>query len=92
MKSLRGILITTFLLVALSAMAIVGFVSMNRSQKAVLDASWKEGEALAKALSIQVNSYLRERAMIIETQAERNVVRAMNWAETESSLAPLYAA
>ena len=92
MKSLRGILITTFLLVALSAMAIVGFVSMNRSQKAVLDASWKEGDALAEALSIQVNSYLRERAMIIETQAERNVVRAMNWAETESSLAPLYAA
>ncbi len=90
MKSLRGILITTFLLVALSAMAIVGFVSMNRSQKAVLDASWKEGDALAEALAIQVDSYLRERAMIIETQAERNVVRAMNWEDQEPSLAPLY--
>ncbi len=90
MNTLRGRLIVIFLLVSLSAVAVVGLIAVNRSQTAIIGAAWKEGNALASGLSEKVNAYLRERAMIISTQAERHVVRSMNWAEQESGLAPLY--
>ena len=90
MNTLRGRLIGIFLLVSLTAVAVVGLIAMNRSQTAIIDAAWKEGDALASGLSEKVNAYLRERAMIISTQAERHVVRSMNWAEQQPSLLPLY--
>jgi methyl-accepting chemotaxis protein len=90
MNSLRGRLILIFLVVALSAVAVVGLFAVDRSREAIIDTAWKEGQALASALSIKMDAYLRERALIIETQAERHVVRSMNWDEQESSLAPLY--
>ena len=90
MHSLRGRLIATFLVVALSAMALVGFIALNRSSEAILDSAWKEGDALAQALSLEIDGYLKERAMIVQTQAERHVIRAMDWAVQEPSLAPLY--
>ncbi len=90
MNTLRGRLIAIFLLVSLTAVAVVGLIAMNRSQRAIMDAAWKEGDALASALSEKVSAYLRERSIIIATQAERHVVRSMNWAEQQPSLLPLF--
>ena len=90
MRTLRGRLIVIFLLVSLSAVAVVGLIAVNRSQNAIMDAVWKEGDALASSLATKVDAYLRERSMVIELQADRHVVRSMNWAEQEPSLAPLY--
>ena len=90
MKSLRGRLIATFLVVALAAMGAVGFLALSRSRQAIIEAAQHEGRALASALAIRIDSYLKERAMIVETQAERNVIRSMNWEDQEPSLAPLY--
>ncbi len=90
MNTLRGRLIALFLVVALSAMGIIGFFAMNRSERAIIDATWNEGDALVADLANRVNSYLHERAMVIRMQAERHVVRGMNWEEIEPSLAPLY--
>ncbi|QTX33282.1 methyl-accepting chemotaxis protein [Aminithiophilus ramosus] len=89
MNSLRGRLIVTFLAVALSAITLVGFVALNRSQKALLDLAWKEGDALAVALAQEVDAYLRESAMVLEIPAETEIFRSMNWADQKPLLAPI---
>ncbi len=90
MNSLRGRLIGIFLVVALSAMGIIGFFALSRSSQAIIDASWKEGDARAAHLGDRINAYLHERAMVIRMQADRHVVRGMNWEQVEPSLADLY--
>jgi len=75
---------------ALAAMGIIGFFAVNRSSNALIDVSWKEGDALVSELAGKINAYLQERAMIIQAQAERNVLQSMNWEEVEPSLASLY--
>ncbi|QVL36274.1 methyl-accepting chemotaxis protein [Aminirod propionatiphilus] len=90
MKSLRGRLIATFLAVALAAMAVVGFLALSRAEKAIIAASQKEGAALVEALVMRIEGYLRERASIVEAQAERYVVRSMDWAQQEPALEGLY--
>ena len=90
MNSLRGRVIGIFLVVALSAMGIIGFFALSRSTQAIIDASWKEGDALASELALRINAYLQERLNILTTQAERNVVTGMDWQEQESALLPLY--
>ncbi len=90
MRSLRGRLIAVFLLVALSAMGTIGFFALNRSSRAIIDATWKEGDARASELALRINAYLQERAMVVQMQADRHVVRGMNWEEVEPSLAHLY--
>ena len=89
MNSIRGRLIALFLLVAVSAVAIVGFFAVNQSGKVVVDAALKEGRALAANLSKEIDAHLRERLVAVEMQAERDVMRRMNWAEQETSLVPL---
>ena len=89
MNSLRGRLIVTFLVVALSAITLVGFVALNRSQKALLDLAWKEGDALAVALAQEVDAYLRESATVLEIPAETEIFRSMNWADQKPLLAPI---
>ncbi len=91
MNTLRGRLIITFLIVAIIGLAIVGTMAVRMSRQAIVETAWKEGEALASALSTNVNAYLRERSSIIEMQADRHILRSMNWTEQEPSLASLYA-
>ncbi len=90
MNSLRGRLIAVFLVLALSAVGIIGFFALHRSSKALIDVSWKEGDALVHELAEKINAYLQERIMIVKTQAERNVVQSMNWEEIKTSLKALY--
>ncbi len=90
MTSLRTRLIIVFLLVGFSAMAIVGFFAVNRSTKAIIDVTWKEGEALTAELANKVNSHIQERAHTIEMQSERAAVQSMNWQEQEPALDSLY--
>ena len=89
MNSLRGRLIAIFLGVALSAMGIIGFFALNRSSKALMDISWKEGGALVSELASEIGAYLHERALVVAMQAERNVIQSMNWEDQEPSLAHL---
>jgi len=89
MNTLRARLIATFLIVAIAAVGVVGLLSVTRARQAIIDAAWKEGDALVSALSLEVNAYLRERSKVVEMQADRHVVRTMNWAEQEPSLVPL---
>lgn len=90
MNTLRGRLIATFLVVALTAVAIVGFFAVNRSRRAVIDSAWKEGQALASDLSNKIDAYLRERSRAIEIQAESPAVRSMDWAQQEPALNLLF--
>ncbi len=88
--SLRARLIAVFLVMGFVTMGILGFFALNRSSKALMDASWKEGEGIAEALSCNVNSYLKVRSNTIEMQARRYVIQDMQWEEQEKALAPLY--
>ena len=88
--SLRGRLIAVFLLVALSAMGVIGFFALSRSSRAIMDATWKEGDARASELALRVNAYLEERLSVVAMQAERYTVRSMQWEEQEPALLPLY--
>ena len=89
MNTLRGRLIAIFLVVSLLSVSVVGLFAVNRSRQAIIDAAWREGDALVAALTIDINAYLRERSKIVEMQADRHVIRAMNWADQEPSLVPL---
>ena len=89
MNTLRARLIATFLIVAVAAVGVVGLLSVTRARQAIIDAAWKEGDALVSALSLEVNAYLRERSKVVEMQADRNVIRSMNWAEQDPALVPL---
>ena len=90
MRSLRGRLIAVFLLVALSAMGVIGFFALNRSSRAIIDASWKEGDARSAELALRIGAYLQERLSMVAMQAERNAVIGMVWEEQEPALLPLY--
>jgi len=90
MNTLRGRLIATFLVIALSAVAIVGLFAVSRSRTAIIDGAWKEGQALASDLSIKVDAYLQERARVVEMQAESHAVRSMDWAQQEPALTLLF--
>nr|HPQ38042.1 cache domain-containing protein [Synergistaceae bacterium] len=90
MNSLRGRLITVFLVMALAAMGIIGFFAVNRSSNALIDVSWKEGDARASELGTKINAYLRGRIDVLEVEAEQSAIRGMNWEEQEPALAPLY--
>jgi len=89
-NTLRGRLIALFLVVSLSAIGIIGFFAVNRSERAIMDATWKEGDALVSDLANRINAYLHELIMAIRMQAEMNVVQSMNWEEIKPSLASLY--
>ena len=86
MNTLRGRLIAIFLLVSLGAVAAVGVLSVTISRRLIIDSAWKEGDALAAALSMEVDGYLRERSQVIALQTERHVIRSMDWAVQEPSL------
>ncbi len=89
-RSLRGRLIVVFLVVALSAMGVIGFFALNRSSRAIMDATWKEGEALVEALAAQMSTHLEERAGLVEMQTEQPLMQRMNLEEQHPFLVPLY--
>jgi len=90
MNTLRARLISVFLIVAIAGVGAVGFISLTRARRAIIDSAWKEGEAYASALAMDVNDYLQERAKILEIFAGLHSVRSMNWEEQQPALAPLY--
>ncbi len=89
MNSLRGRLITVFLLVAFLAIGVVGFFALNRSSKALMDVSWKEGDALAGALASTINDHLEEKLDVVAMQTEYPLIQGTNWEEQRSFLLPL---
>ena len=70
-------------------MALVGLVALNRSEKALLESAWKEGDVLASALSGEIGSYLKEGTTILEVAAESRAMRSMDWTEQSPLLSPL---
>lgn len=90
MNTLRARLISVFLIVAIAGVGAVGFISLTRARRAIIDSAWKEGEAHASALAMDVNDYLQERAKILEIFAGQNSVRSMKWEEQQPALMPLY--
>ncbi|MDI9388675.1 MAG: cache domain-containing protein, partial [Synergistota bacterium] len=90
MNTLRFRLVASFLAVSLSALAVLGLVSVSSFKEGLVSTAWKEGEALNSALSQQLDSYLSERALAIELQAYGRMVTSMVWEEQEAALAPLY--
>ena len=90
MNTLRFRLIASFLLISLLALAATSLIAVRIFRQELIRAAWKEGEALNTALAEEVNSYLKERLVVVEMQAERNAIRSMNWDEQEAALAPLY--
>jgi methyl-accepting chemotaxis protein len=90
LNTLRFRLISSFLAVSLISLLVTGLIAITNFKSAVVESAWKEGEALAGALSQNVDAYLRERMSAVEQQAERRMIRSMDWGEQESALAPLY--
>jgi methyl-accepting chemotaxis protein len=90
LNTLRFRLISSFVAVSLISLLITGLIAITNFKTAIVESAWKEGEALAGSLSQNVDAYLRNRMNAIEQQAERRMVRSMDWNEQESALAPLY--
>ncbi len=90
MNTLRFRLISSFLAVSLISLLITGLIAVINFKAAIVDSAWKEGDALAGSLSQNVDAYLKERMNAIDLQAERRMVRSMDWNEQEPALAPLY--
>ena len=90
MNTLRFRLISSFLAVSLISLLITGLIAVINFKAAIVDSAWKEGDALAGSLSQNVDAYFRERMNAIDLQAERRMVRSMDWDEQEPALAPLY--
>jgi hypothetical protein len=83
MNTLRARLISIFLIVAIAGVGAVGLISLTQARKGIIDSAWKEGEAYASALAMDVNDYLQERAKILEIFAGLHSVRSMNWEEQQ---------
>ena len=90
MNTLRARLIATFLIVAVAAVGIVGLLSVTRARQAIIDAAWKEGDALVSRLSDHIDSLLAERATVLELMAGQQSVRSMEYAAQQPVLMPLY--
>lgn len=90
MNTLRARLIATFLIVAVVAVGVVGLISVTRARQAIIDAAWKEGDALVSRLSDHIDSLLVERATVLELMAGQQSVRSMEYAAQQPVLMPLY--
>jgi methyl-accepting chemotaxis protein len=88
--SLRGRLIVVFLVMALSAMGIIGFFAVNRSSQAIMNATWKEGETLVQALASEMSDHIAEKTKVLKMQAEQPLVQEMDWEKQRPLLLPLY--
>ena len=90
MNTLRGRLITLFLVVSLSAIGVIGFFAVTRSSRAIVDVVWKEGEALVQALATEMSDYIAEKTKALKMQAEQPLVQEMDWEKQRPLLLPLY--
>ncbi|MDI9370577.1 MAG: HAMP domain-containing protein [Synergistaceae bacterium] len=90
MNTLRFRLIASFLLISLLALTATSLLAVNIFRRELIASAWKEGDALNLALTEEIDSYLKERLLAVEMQAERNAIRGMKWEEQEPALAPLY--
>jgi len=90
MNTLRGRLIALFLLVALSSVALVGFLAVNRSRSIIVETVWKEGRVLASSLAKEIDAHLRERLALLEFLSMHRQVRGMNRDEQREILSPLF--
>ncbi|WP_300525693.1 methyl-accepting chemotaxis protein [Aminiphilus sp.] len=79
MKTLRGRLIGTFLILSLSALGILGYIAVARSRQALMDAAKKEGLALADTAAVKTDSLVRQLQALLESQAQRLEIKGMNW-------------
>ena len=79
MNTLRGRLLGIFLALSLGGLAIIGFLAVNSSNKALVAAAEKEGLALGKGLAVESDMFFRERLNFLILQSQRNVVRSMEW-------------
>ncbi|WP_026368647.1 methyl-accepting chemotaxis protein [Aminiphilus circumscriptus] len=87
MKTLRGRLIGTFLILSLSALGILGYIAVDRSRQALMDAAKKEGLALADTAAIKIDTLVRQLQFLLESQAQRLEIRGMNWELQKATLA-----
>ena len=86
MNTLRGRLLGIFLVLSLGGLAIIGFLSVSSSNRALVAAAEKEGLALGKGLAVETDMFFRERLNFLNLQSERNVVRTMKWETQKQGL------
>ncbi len=87
--SIKGRLLVVFLAISFFAVGIVSFVAISQSEKALIDATWKEGESIIQALGDNTNAYFKECLFALTTGADRAVVKTMDWEKQEPFLIPL---
>ena len=87
MNTLRGRLLGIFLVLSLGGLAIIGFLAVNSSSRALVSSAEKEGLALGKGLAVETDMFFRERLNFLNLQSERNVVRTMKWETQKPGLA-----
>ncbi|MDD3515014.1 MAG: methyl-accepting chemotaxis protein [Synergistaceae bacterium] len=86
MNTLRGRLLGIFLVLSLGGLAIIGFLSVSSSNRALVAAAEKEGLALGKGLAVESDMFFRERLNFLILQSQRNVVRSMEWETQKTGL------
>ena len=86
MNTLRGRLIGTFLILSLSALGILGFIAVDRSQKILIEEARKEGHAMAEIAALRVDNLIVKLQTLLEFQAQRLEIKGMNWELQKATL------
>ncbi len=90
MNTIRGKLIVLFVGISLFLVVIMGFFAITQSKKAIVELSWKEGEAIRAELVTIVNDNLRERISALSILAEAPAVQSMEPDQQDAALGSFY--
>lgn len=86
MNTLRGRLVIVFMILSLGGLAVIGFLGVNNSGKALIESAEREGMALGKGVAGETELFFRERLNFLRLQSQRNVVRSMEWETQKAGL------
>ncbi len=86
MNTLRGRLVIVFMILSLGGLAVIGFLGLNNSGKALIESAEREGMAIGKGVAGETELFFRERLNFLRLQSQRNVVRSMEWETQKTGL------
>lgn len=74
------------MILSLGGLAVIGFLGLNTSGKALIESAEREGMALGKGVAGETELFFRERLNFLRLQSQRNVVRSMEWESQKTGL------
>jgi len=88
-RTIRGRILFSFLLVSLVGLGVAGFTSYSVSRNALLDAARSEGTALAEKLRDSFQQYISARGSFLETVAGHEEMKSGDWERSRKFLSSL---